>query len=74
MDAYLVPARTRLETLVCEVELLDAERAGLLLVIVEDERVLYAFRHDVECVARSGRRRVGRAQAKGGVECAVKPV
>ena len=43
-DANLIATRTRLETLVGEVELLDAERAGLFLVIVEYERVLlYAF-------------------------------
>jgi hypothetical protein len=40
----LVATRTRLEALVGEVELLDAKRARLFLVIVEYERVLlYAF-------------------------------
>jgi len=65
MDAYLVPARTRLETLVCEVELLDAERAGLLLVIVENKRVLHAFRHDVWCLTRFVRWRVMRGASEG---------
>jgi hypothetical protein len=36
-EANLVAARTRLEALVSEVELLDTQRAGLLFVIVEYE-------------------------------------
>lgn len=50
----LVSARTRLEALVCEVELLDTEGAGLLLVIVEYERVLlHGLRHYVCEVTRA---------------------
>lgn len=49
-EANLVAARTRLEALVSEVELLDAEGAGLLFVIVEYEGVLlHGLRHGV-CV------------------------
>jgi hypothetical protein len=45
-EANLVSARTRLEALVGEVELLDTERTCLLFVIVEYERVLlHAFGH-----------------------------
>lgn len=56
----LVSARTGLEALVGEVELLHTERAGLLLVIVEYEGVLlYAFGHgDCEMRRAVGRRRV----------------
>jgi hypothetical protein len=43
-ETNLVATGTRLEALVGEVELLDAEGAGLFLVIVEYERVLlHAF-------------------------------
>lgn len=51
---YLVAARTWLEAFVGEVELFHAERAGLLLVIVEYEGVLmYAFGHCERHEARS---------------------
>lgn len=44
--ANLVTARTRLEAFVGEVELFDTQRAGLLFVIVEYQRVLlHAFGH-----------------------------
>lgn len=41
---YLIAARTGPEPLVCEVELLHAEGAHLLLIIV-DELILLALRH-----------------------------
>ena len=57
---YLVAARTRLEALVGEIELFDTQRAGLLFVIVEYERVLlHAFGH--------GGCGVTRAEGSGGV-------
>lgn len=40
--AYLIAARAGAEVLVCQVELFDAERAGLVLVIVDELVVLYA--------------------------------
>jgi hypothetical protein len=53
-EANLVSARTRLEALVGEVELFDAEGTCLLLVIVEYERVLlHAFGHGVCGVTRA---------------------
>ena len=59
-EANLVAARTRLEALVSEVELFDTQRAGLLFVIVEYERILlHAFGHG-ECG-------VTRAEGSGGV-------
>lgn len=59
-EANLVAARTRLEALVSEVELFDTQRAGLLFVIVEYERVLlHAFGHG-EC-------EVTRAEGSGDV-------
>lgn len=46
LEANLIPARTRLEALVGEVELFDTQRACLLFVVVEYERVLlHAFGH-----------------------------
>ena len=42
---YLVAAGTRPKPLVCEVKLLDAERARLFFIVV-DELVLLALRHD----------------------------
>lgn len=59
-EANLVAARTRLEALVSEIELFDTQRAGLLFVIVEYERVLlHAFGH--------GGCGVTRAEGSGGV-------
>ena len=59
-EANLVAARTRLEALVGEIELFDTQRAGLLFVIVEYERILlHAFGHG-ECG-------VTRAEGSGGV-------
>jgi hypothetical protein len=62
--AYLVAARTRAEVPIRQVELLDAERAALVLVIV-DELVLVLSRHsdvwwcNVSCQARGWRSREG---------------
>ena len=62
---HLVSAWTGPETLVAEIELLDAERAGLLLVIV-DELILLRLRH-VECdVTREERRRVEESAPRTG--------
>ena len=76
-EANLVAARTRLEALVSEVELFDTQRAGLLLVIVEYERVLlYAFRHGGCVVTRVEFRcrewiATGRELQRGGLELGV---
>ena len=40
--AYLVPARTGPETLVCEVKLFHAERTRLLLIVVDELILLCA--------------------------------
>ena len=53
-EANLVAARTRLEALVSEVELLYAERACLLFLVIEYEGVLlHAFGHGVCEVTRA---------------------
>jgi hypothetical protein len=43
--AYLIPARTRLEILVCEVELLDAKRAAGAIWSAEKRQRRASIRH-----------------------------